>query len=168
MDELIGVVKLFAGNFAPRNFMFCHGQLLRIARFRELFSLLGTTYGGNGRTTFALPDLRGRVPIGPGGGRGLSDYLLGEQGGVESHTLVLDEMPSHNHSVNAVRNEPNVGDPINSLPAKGNFYHNGRATTTMNAGMIDTTGADRPHQNMQPYLALHYIICVKGIFPERE
>jgi microcystin-dependent protein len=165
MDELTGVFKLFAGNFPPRDYMFCDGRVLRIATFPTLFTILGTTYGGDGRRTFALPDLRGCVPVGAGDAPGLSSYLRGERGGEETHTLVLSELPAHNHGVNAVGNAPNVGSPTNSMPANGSFYNNGTSTTTMNRLMIAPAGGNRPHNNIQPYLSLHYIICVAGTMP---
>ena len=156
----LGEIVLFAGNFAPTDWAFCDGQLLSIARHRALFSILGTTYGGDGRRKFALPDLRGRVPLCPGGG-----HILGEQGGEEMHTLAVGEMPLHSHGVNAVRDTPNAARPTNNMLADGNFYNNGPASTTMNPNMIAPAGSNEPHNNMQPYLGLTYIICIKGLVP---
>src|SRR5438067_3503009 len=121
---------MFAGNFAPKNWAFCAGQILPIAQNTALFSLIGTTFGGNGQTTFALPDLRGRYPIGAGQGPGLANYDLGQVGGTENITLTIGNMPAHSHTVkpNAVKDDPNVGNPQNTLPANGSFYNNGAAS----------------------------------------
>ena len=165
MDELIGVIKLFAGNFPPHNYMFCDGQLLPIGGWHALFTILGTTYGGDGRRTFALPDLRGCVPVGAGDAPDRSSFLRGDRGGEEKHTLVLAELPTHTHAVAASASLPNAELPTANFPARGFFYNNGLPTTAMNPGMIARAGSDRPHNNMQPYLSLHYIICVAGTMP---
>src|SRR6185295_12464655 len=116
-EPFIGMIVMFAGNFAPRNWAFCNGQLLSIAQNTALFSILGTTYGGDGRTTFALPDLRGRVPIHPGQGPGTSNYSLGQQGGVENVTVTQNQLPAHSHGVNAVAQGGNQASPVGNLPA---------------------------------------------------
>jgi hypothetical protein len=169
----IGQITIFAGNFAPRNWAFCNGQLLAIAQNTALFSILGTTYGGNGTTTFALPDLRGRVPIHFGQGSGLSNYVLGQFGGAENTTLLATQIPAHTHGVNAVASGGNQASPAGGLPAIESTgtsldYSSAATNATMNAGMIGTAGGNQPHTNIQPYLTLNYIIALAGIFPSRN
>ncbi len=169
----IGQITIFAGNFAPRNWAFCNGQLLFIAQNTALFSILGTTYGGNGTTNFALPDLRGRVPIHFGQGPGLSNYVEGQLGGEESHTLTQNEMPAHNHQANSVAGGGNQASPAGGLPAIESTgtsldYSSGVANAAMGNSMISTAGGSQPHNNMQPYLAVNYIIALNGIFPSRN
>src|SRR5262245_44407760 len=135
MDPFIGQLMLVPYNFAPRGWALCNGQILPIAQNTALFSLLGTTYGGNGQTTFALPDLRGRVPISSGQGPGLSNYDLGEVGGVETVTLTTTQMPAHGHPVSANSGDPNDSSPANSYPA-GNGAYNSTANATMNQSMV--------------------------------
>ena len=164
---------MFAGNFAPRNWAFCNGQLLSIAQNTALFSILGTTYGGDGRTTFALPDLRGRVPIHPGQGPGLSNYSLGEQAGVESVTLNQNQLPAHTHGVNAVAQGGNQASPVGHLPAVESTgtsldYSNSASTGQMSPAMIANTGGGQPVSVVQPYLCVNYIIALQGIFPSRN
>lgn len=173
MTPILAQIILFAGDFAPTGWMLCNGQLLSIAQYSALFSILGTTYGGNGVTTFALPDLRGRVPLSSGSGPGLSSYPLGESGGTETVTLTSKEMPSHSHTVNAVSSDGNQGNPSNALPAgesstKGDLWSTASADITMNASMVANTGGSFPHNNLQPFLALNYIIAVEGIYPSRS
>lgn len=169
----IAGIVLFAGNFSPRGWAFCQGQILPIAQYTALFSLLGTTFGGNGQTTFALPDLRGRVPIHPGQGPGLSNYILGQQGGTETHTLTIDEMPAHNHTVGAHgggKGSATTDDPTNAVPGdtNANIYVVANPTITMRANMIGTTGGGQAFSIVQPYLAINYIIALEGIFPVRN
>jgi microcystin-dependent protein len=169
----IGQISLFAGNFAPRNWAFCNGQLLSIAQNTALFSILGTTYGGNGQTTFALPDLRGRVPIHAGQGPGLSSYTLGQAAGEENHTLIQNEMPAHTHGANAVASGGNQASPASGLPAIESTgtsldYSSAAANASMSGSMIGIAGGSQPHNNMQPYLTVNYIIAVQGIFPSRN
>jgi len=177
---LLGSIFLFAGNFAPRGYMLCNGAILSIAQNTALFSILGTTYGGNGTSTFALPDLRGRVPLGMGQGPGLSNYVLGQSGGVENVTLLTTNLPAHSHTVNAVSTAGNTASPAGALPATGGGIHpasplptpanfsNAAGNTAMSAGMITGGGSNVPHTNVQPYLAVIYIIAVQGIFPSRN
>jgi microcystin-dependent protein len=164
-EPFIGQIILVGFNFAPRGWAFCQGQLLSIAQNTALFSLLGTTYGGNGQTTFALPDLRGRVPIGFGQGPGLQNYVLGQTGGQETHTLISNEMPSHNHGLGANSNDAVDSNPVNNFPAAQGAYAN-----TANGQMSPTqlTGGSQPHNNLQPYLVLNYCIALVGIFPSRN
>lgn len=173
MEPFIGEIKLFAGNFAPRGWAFCDGQLLPINQWQALFSILGTMYGGDGRTTFALPDLRGRVPLHPGTGPGLSTYSVGENGGAEQVALNVNQMPTHTHSLNANTNVGNNPNPAGASIAdtKGNdkdYMKSGEVNTAMSAQSIGSTGGGQPHENRQPYLAVNYIIALQGIFPSRN
>jgi len=172
MEAFIASIILFGGNFAPRGWALCQGQILSIAQNKALFSLLGTTYGGNGQTTFALPDLQGRVPIQQGQGPGLSRYNLGQTGGTEATTLPSQNMPAHSHSMNAVSEAGNVGAPAGaSLAATGTLdpeYRVGGTPVGMAATSIGPTGGNQPFSIMQPYLALNYIIAVEGIYPSRN
>lgn len=172
-DPFLAEIVLFAGNFNPRGWSYCSGQLLPISQNSALFSLLGTTYGGDGRTTFALPDLRGRYPRGSEGnstGPGLSQVRLGERGGAETHTLNVTQMPSHSHALpnNAIEDGANQSDPAGHALAEGNFYAAGTPdaktlpTDTANAGGNQAFGI------LDPYLGLNYIIAIQGIFPSRN
>lgn len=171
-EQFIAEIRLFAGNFAPRGWAFCHGQILPIAQYTALFSLLGTTYGGNGQTTFALPDLRSRVAIHQGQGPGLSSYSLGEQGGTETNTLNASQLPVAAPSLNARNEVGNTDDPTNAVLAKPSngvmIYRSGTsANVNMNAASISGLGGGQPVNNIQPYLGLNYIICLEGIYPSR-
>lgn len=170
MEGYIAQIIMFAGNFAPRGWAFCQGQILSIAQNTALFSLLGTTFGGNGTTTFGLPDLRGRVPVGTGQGPGLPSVDLGQVAGEPTHTLIVNEMPMHNHAAVAHGEDANAGKPGGNLPAAvgTNIYASGAADSPMNAGMIGLTGGNLPHNNMQPYLGMNYVICMEGIYPSRN
>lgn len=180
-EPFIGQITMFAGNFAPRSWAFCNGQLLAIAQNSALFSVLGTTYGGDGRNTFGLPDLRGRVPIAPGQGPGLSPRNLGSRGGNESTTLTEANLPAHNHEITATAKCKSTAG--NSNDAVGNVWADdaGRASATfssappdadMNANSIDAesqeTGGSQSFNNMQPYLAINYIIALQGTYPSRN
>jgi microcystin-dependent protein len=164
-EPFIGSVILFAGNFAPRGWAFCDGQLLSISQNTALFSILGTTYGGNGQTTFALPDLRGRAPVGPRQGPGLANHDLGEVGGVENVTLNVGQMPAHNHSLPASGAEQETNNPTNAVPAKGGVFG---TTANTNMAPMSVAGASQPHENRPPYLGLNYIIALEGIYPSRN
>jgi microcystin-dependent protein len=164
MEVFIGTVLMFAGNFAPRGWAFCNGQLMSIAQNTALFSILGTTYGGDGQTTFALPNLNGRVPVHPGNG-----IVLGEEGGSASVTLLVSEIPAHNHIVAAFNAGGNNGNPTDGFPAKSSEdIYNSTADATMATAMIQPTGGSQPHNNMQPYLGINFIIALEGIFPSRS
>ncbi len=172
-DPFLGEIALVPYNFAPRGWAFCDGQILSIAQNTALFSLLGTTYGGNGQTTFALPDLRGRVPMhcGGGPGPGLSTYNLGQTGGVENVTLLASQMPAHNHALNANSANGTSDSPVNALPGKnasGVPQFSAASNAAMAAGAIGLTGGNQPHENLQPYLGLNYVIALQGIFPSRN
>jgi microcystin-dependent protein len=182
-DPFIGMIVLFSGNFAPRGWAFCDGQLLAIAQNQALFSILGTTYGGNGQTTFALPDLRGRVPIGPRQGSGLTNRDLGETGGSESVTLTTNQMPLHTHGLTLAMNVKNAAG--NSRTPVGGVLANEAAGVTATystatpdsgatmssgalTGAVGTAGGSQPAGIMQPYLGMNYIIALEGIFPSRN
>lgn len=172
MEQFIGEIRMFAGNFAPRSWAFCDGQLLPIAQNSALFSILGTTYGGDGRTTFALPDLRGRLPMHPGNGPGLTPRTLGESGGTETVTLMASQMPAHNHSVGCHSNADQAA-PAGNLPATevsgaAPIYSDQPADGTMNPAMIGMAGGSQPHDNMSPFLCVSFIIALEGIFPSRN
>ncbi len=162
----VGEIRLFAGNFAPSGWLFCEGQLLSIAENETLFQLIGTTYGGDGQSTFALPDFRGRVPIHMGAG-----HILGNSGGVESVTLTVQQMPAHTHAGIASSAPGNTQSPSGALLAAPASSQPGVAAfgsgplVPMRAGSIQPVGGSQPHDNMQPYLVLNYIISLFGIFP---
>ena len=168
MDSFVGEVRLFPYNFIPRNWVECKGQIWNISENTALFSLLGTTYGGDGKTTFALPNLQGRVAIGPDKDQSLS---IGAVGGEASHTLTVNEMPQHNHTVAASTRSGTSNSPVNNVWAtySSNISVYGNSSTTnMNENSIAKTGQNQSHNNMQPYLVLRYCICVAGIYPPRN
>src|SRR5262245_9145276 len=172
MEPFLGMIVLFPYNFAPRGWAFCQGQILPIAQNTALFSLLGTTYGGNGQTTFGLPDLRGRVPISSGQGPGLQNYDLGQVGGSETKTLTASQMPQHNHAVNAWTDAKHVPSPTNNFLGTGprgpKRYALPPATTTqMSPQMIQSAGESQPFEIREPYLTLNYCIALEGIYPSR-
>jgi microcystin-dependent protein len=174
-EPFIAEVRIFAGNFAPRGWAFCEGQLLPISQNTALFSLIGTTYGGDGRTTTGLPDLDGRVPMGPGNGPGLTSRRLGEKTGVETVTLTGDQMLNHRHSMHASPNPGEQAGPVtdgrNNTFARGVGGHQYAANANQVA-MADETlpsaGGGQTHNNLQPYLALHFIIALVGSYPSRS
>jgi len=182
MEGTIGEIRMFAGNFAPRNWAFCQGQLLSIAQNTALFSILGTTYGGNGQTTFGLPDLQSRVPVGVGQGPGLSSYQLGQVSGAENTTLLVTNMPAHAHPFSANASMAchtgagNADSPATNIPAGSASDENYTAAASANAAMAPITvsgntspaGGSQPFSNLQPYLGMNYIICMFGIFPSRN
>jgi microcystin-dependent protein len=180
MEGYIAEIRLFAGNFAPRGWAFCQGQILSIAQNTALFSLLGTTYGGNGQTTFGLPDLRGRTAVGPGQGPGLPSINLGELAGEPTHTLIITEIPAHNHAtqvtVSGVSAEGNAFTPTNATwatsPNGDTIYSSSAPSSPMIASSVGVTvgntGGSQPHNNMQPFLGMNYIICLQGIYPSRN
>lgn len=187
MEEFIGVVKLFAGTFAPRGWQLCNGQLVGVAQNQALFAILGTNYGGNGQTTFGLPDLRGRVAVGWGQGAGLSNYAIGQVSGTEQVSILQSNMPAHTHtatstlSLKASDVAATVGTPVSgSALAAGkdintdavSMYTSTAPTIPLAGGTVATTnaltGGNLPISILQPTLALTYIICVEGIFPSRN
>lgn len=175
MEGTIAEIRSFAGNFAPRGWAFCQGQILSIAQNTALFALLGTTYGGNGQTTFSLPDLRGRIPVGTGSGPAMPPVDLGEMAGEPTHTLISTELPQHNHLLH-------VNDNITGMvPTAAGGFLNGKtesaeststsvleANVTLNPAALGQAGGNQPHNNMQPYEGMNYIICMEGIFPSRN
>lgn len=167
-DPFLGEIRLFPYNFAPRGWAFCQGQILAISQNTALFSLLGTTYGGNGTTTFALPDLRGRVAISSGQGPGLSPRTLGETGGTETTTLTQAQMPQHGHTVNATMVAAGDNKPAGNYPAVGGAYVNTAPNTQMGSQMIGATGSSQPFNNVPPFLTLNYCIALQGVFPSRN
>lgn len=175
MEPLVGEIKMFAGNYPPRGWAFCEGQLLNVSQNTVLFTILGTTYGGDGRTTFALPDLRGRLPMHPGQGPGLSQRDLGEQGGSETVTLLQNQMPAHNHILHAStamadQDLPTGNVPAVYLDASAQPAHLYAATpnTSMNPTAISATGGNQPHDNMPPFTCINFIIALEGYFPVKE
>lgn len=169
MEPFIAQIMLFGGNFAPRGWAFCDGQLLPISSNSALFSILGTTYGGDGRSTFALPDMRGRAPIHAGSGPGLSPRVIGQRVGIEDVTLVESQIPPHNHSLNFVNIPADNDRPTGDYLARSTTY---TATTTptsqLAAGSISNAGGGQQHENMQPSLVINYIIALQGTFPSRS
>jgi microcystin-dependent protein len=172
-DPFIGEIRLFGFNFAPTGWAQCNGQLLAIAQNTALFSILGVTYGGDGRTTFALPNLQGQAPLGEGQGPGLSSRTLGENGGQSTVTLINSEMPSHSHAAAAGTALGDQSNPTNSVWATGaggrgqNFYASG-ADVAMSSQAIGPAGGSQPHNNLPPYLALNFCIALQGVFPPRS
>ncbi len=190
MDPLLGTIQAFGFNFAPRGWAFCNGQLLPISQNTALFSLLGTIYGGDGRTTFALPDLRGRVMIGFGQGPGLSNHPIGQKSGAENTTLTVTNLPAHNHQASLSGSSvtlkasssagtspaPSSRSNVLSAATSGNIYTNKTPDVDLNVGndvasgsvTIGNTGGNIPFNNMQPYLAINVCIALVGIFPSRN
>jgi microcystin-dependent protein len=159
----VGEIRMFAGNFAPAGWMFCEGQLLPISEYETLFQLIGTTYGGDGQSTFSLPDLRGRLPIHQGNG-----FVLAETGGVEEITLTVNQIPSHGHPLLASTTVANQSSPSNSVVAQStsaDLYIEDTPTANMAANSISAVGGSQPHTNFQPYLCVDFIISLYGIFP---
>jgi microcystin-dependent protein len=169
-DPFIAEIRPFAFNFAPTGWAQCNGQLMPISQNTALFSLLGTFYGGDGKSTFALPNLQGSAPMNQGQSGGTSERVIGEASGSDSVTLLQSEMPAHPHALNAVESAPTARQPPNQLVATGeamSFYHTGQPNTTMNPDMLVQMGRSLPHNNMQPYLVLNFCIALQGIFPPR-
>jgi microcystin-dependent protein len=163
-EPFIGEIKMVAFTFAPRYWAFCNGQILSIAQNQALFSLLGTTFGGNGQTTFALPNLQGRTPIHVSG-----THPLGQTSGEEAHTLLVAEMPTHTHSVGALQADASLRVPNGQLPAHAaeDTYSRAAVPVAMNASGVAPAGGSQAHPNMQPYLTLNFVIALAGIYPSR-
>ena len=174
MDPFMAQIILFAGNFAPRGWAFCDGQILPITTNSALFSILGTTYGGDGRTTFALPDLRGRAPVHAGQGLGLKSHHLGSKGGAEAHTLTTAQLPSHQHGFKQPCSNTAPTDesdnPVNKVLAQApdDIYGNPTAGSFLSPGITDNTGNGQAFDIRPPYLTLNYIIALVGSFPSRS
>lgn len=167
-DPFVAEIRIFPFNFAPRGWAFCDGQILPISQNTALFSLLGTTYGGNGQTTFALPDLQGSAPMHPGQGPGLSLHDLGETGGSETVTLLESEIPAHSHSASmSVRPADGLNPALMALGTGNNIYAAPVNLTAMSPQALPPAGGDQPHNNMMPYLTLSFCIALQGVFPPR-
>jgi microcystin-dependent protein len=174
-DPYLGSIVMFAGNFAPQGWAFCAGQLLSISQNTALFSILGTTFGGDGIQTFALPDLRGRGPVGTGQGPGLSNINLGDTGGTETVTLSVANMPAHNHLVNCDNTGNSSTAPSGLIPGLANdrttslaLYSANPANATMNPSTVGMAGNGQPFNVRDPYLGINYIIALQGVFPSRN
>jgi len=174
-EPYLGEIRMFAGNFAPRGWALCDGQFLSISSNSALFSLLGTTYGGDGRTTFALPDLRGRAPIHAGQGPGLSNRRLGGKGGAETAVLSASQMPIHSHTVQikadstvATSDKPQNAFPARNAAATPQYGENPNSTLNSAAVSVGNAGSGQAHLNMQPYITINYIIALQGIYPSRN
>ena len=165
-QPFIGEIKIISWNYAPRSWAFCNGQLLPINQNQALFSLFGTSYGGNGQTTFALPDFRGRAPVHVGG----SLNVQGQQGGEAAHTLTIPEMPMHPHIAQAFSQNGDVAVPNGNLLGTVNNLYNAPATNlvSLNAATISNAGGSQPHENRMPTLVLNFIVALQGIFPSRN
>ena len=172
-EPFVAEIRMFGGNFAPRGWAFCDGQLLAVSQNDALFSLIGTIYGGDGRTTFGLPDLRGRLAIHAGTGPGLSPRRLGAKGGSESETLTVNQLPSHTHPVQASSGSGTSTSPVGNYPAAVPLtaqYQNVGAGSpgTVQMEQTDAVGGSRSHTNLAPALCVHYIIALVGIYPSRN
>jgi microcystin-dependent protein len=174
MDPYIGEIRIFAGNFAPRGWALCNGQLLAISQNTALFSLLGTNYGGDGKITFALPNLQASAPISQGQGPGLTPRVIGETGGAAVVTLINSELPMHSHAVNASSDGSTESNPTAAVWAVGGqtrggvpMYSANGPAAAMSPAALTQAGGDQPHNNMPPYLALNFIIALQGIYPSR-
>ena len=169
-NPFIGQITMFGGNFAPRGWALCDGQLLPISQWSALFSILGTTYGGDGRTTFGLPDLRGRFPMHAGTGPGLPPANLGAKTGAYQVTLTTNQMPAHSHTVNATNGGGTAFEPGGAIPAKDPTpgYSTGSADVTMSSSMIANTGGGQSIDIYNPYQVVNYIIALQGVYPSRS
>ncbi|MBK8506530.1 MAG: phage tail protein [Saprospiraceae bacterium] len=167
-DPFVAEIRIFPFNFAPKGWAWCDGQLLPLSQNTALFSLLGTTYGGNGKSNFALPDLQGRSPMHPGQGPGLSLHDLGETGGSETVTLLESEIPSHSHTIQATNDSGLQSTPGGAVMARANIYNTtGPGNVMMSNQALSLTGGDQPHNNLQPYLTFYFCIALQGVFPPR-
>lgn len=171
-DPFVAEIRIFPFNFAPKGWAWCDGQLLPLSQNTALFSLLGTTYGGNGKSNFALPDLQGRAPMHPGQGPGLSLHDLGETGGSDTVTLLESEIPAHSHTMTASRGDGVERIPAGQLPAAGIggivAYGTFGGVTQLAPNALAPAGGDQPHNNLQPYLTFYFCIALQGVFPPRS
>jgi microcystin-dependent protein len=172
-NPFIGEIRMFAGNFAPRSFAFCDGQLLTVAQQAAVFALLGTNFGGDGLNTFGLPDMRGRIPISQGTLIGVNTYVIGQAGGQETVTLTTAQLPSHSHDLIAAAGGTKQASPSGAAWASGGPAHfaSNRVTPTtgqLQGGGLTANVGGQPHNNMMPYLAVNFIICLEGVFPSRN
>jgi microcystin-dependent protein len=170
-EPFVGEIRMFAGNFAPRGWAFCDGQLLAVSQNDALFSLLGTIYGGDGRTTFGLPDLRGRIPLHQGHGPGLSERRLGSKGGAEKETLTTNQLASHSHDWNANTADGTAEAPAGKVLAKPvgmRYWEPASQDVSLASSTIANTGGSQSHTNLMPTLCIHFIIALVGIYPSRH
>ncbi len=170
-QPFIGEIRIFAGNFAPTNWMFCEGQTLAISEYSTLFNLIGTTYGGNGQSTFSLPDLRGRVPVHQGTDPGMSTYVMGQQAGVEDVTLTSNQLPAHTHPATVSGASGSLPGPAGHLLAASDtaaLYTAAAPNVALGASSIAPSGGSQPHNNLQPFLCLSFIIALFGIYPSQS
>jgi microcystin-dependent protein len=170
-EPFVGEIRMFAGNFAPRGWAFCDGQLLAVSQNDALFSLLGTIYGGDGRTTFGLPDLRGRIPVHAGHGPGLSERRLGSLGGQESVTLTVNQLPSHTHPLHGAASPATDTRPVGNAPAQAplaDVWSSRSQDTQLAAATVAPVGGSRTHTNLMPFLCVHFIIALVGIYPSQH
>ena len=170
-QPFIGEIRLFAGNFAPVGWSFCDGQIIAISENSTLFNLIGTTYGGDGQQTFALPDLRSRVPLHQGQGSGLSAYQIGQNGGVENVTLAVGQLPAHSHGLKASLHEAlstaTEADYLGST-TQSQHYGSGTPDVPMDPDTLTSVGGNQPHLNLAPFTALNYIIALYGVYPSQN
>jgi microcystin-dependent protein len=170
-EPFVGEIRMVGFNFAPKDWAICSGQIMAISQNTALFSVLGTTFGGNGQTTFALPNLGGNIPIHMGQGPGLTDRVLGEASGSATVTLITPETPAHTHSLWADPEKADDNDPGSNLKlatsVRGRMYNTG-SPSTMHPASITPTGASQPHENQQPYLVVNFVISLAGVFPQRQ
>lgn len=171
-DCYLGEIRMFAGTFAPRLWGFCHGDVVAISQNQSLFALVGSIYGGDGRVSFALPDLRSRVPMGQGTGPGLTTRAVGQRFGVEQVTLAVSEIPAHTHRLQASASDANSTSPAGRVPANvgdGNIFYDTNATKWANYGTdVGNTGANVSHSNIMPYQSINFIVALQGVFPQRN
>lgn len=171
-EPFLAEIRIFAGNFAPRGWAFCNGQLLPIAQNTALFSLIGTTYGGDGRTTTQLPDLQGRAPMHPGRGPGLTSRRLGQKGGVETVTLSEAQMPAHTHTVRASAEDGGDNTPVDGVTsnteANQRIHGDANNLVAMASNALNSAGGSLAHNNLQPFLTMNFIIALVGLYPSRS
>lgn len=167
-EPFVAEIRIFAGNFAPRGWAFCNGQLLPIAQNTALFSLIGTTYGGDGRTTTALPDLQGRIPMHAGRGPGLTERRIGAKTGTESVALAESQIPNHTHQLVGTEEDIDASSPAGNYLATGNDLYSATDGSTLAGASVGNAGGGQAHNNMQPYLALNFIIALIGTYPSRS
>lgn len=170
-EPFVGEIRMFAGNFAPRSWAFCDGQLLAVSQNDALFSLFGTIYGGDGRTTFGLPDMRGRLPLHQGAGPGLSERRLGSKGGTEQVTLTTNQLPPHNHTISASSSDAESANnnPVgNVLAVSGAKIYGEDHALDLNSSTLSNTGGSHPHTNLMPTLCVNFIVALQGIYPSRN
>ncbi|GEC88325.1 phage tail protein [Brevibacillus brevis] len=169
-EPFLGEIRMFGGDYAPQGWALCNGQILSISEYDTLFSLIGTTYGGDGQTTFALPDLRGRIPLHQGKNPSTgTTYVMGEKNGVESVTLTVSQLPAHTHTVHASSQPGTQNSPANAVWAKNAQQYSANAPDgVMNASSLSAVGGNQPHSNLMPYTVINFIIALYGIYPQQN